>query len=233
VNAGLHEAGDSLGGVLIRRLPDGRHKISVAPSSDGRINRCSWITRYPSELIHKILAVKGLFVCHEIMQEEDPRYVEHSIRRRVFTYVEPREFAAKRVLDFGCGAGASTMVLSRLLPPCELVGIEPERKLLDIARSRAQILGCASICFLQAAAGEFDFAMFNGPLELVPMVWAHLKPGGVLFLNKTSRRTVQEILWNLGGSRRAALARPLAPWVEIFKRTVGLAIRKARTGCPL
>ena len=49
--------------------------------------------------------------------EEDPRYVERAIRNDVLGYVEARAFAGKRVLDFGCGAGASTLVMSRMLPP--------------------------------------------------------------------------------------------------------------------
>ena len=97
------------------------------------------------------------------------------------------------------------MVLARLLPPCEIVGIELEGRLLDIARLRAQHFGRESIRLLQSPSGdslppdlgEFDFIMFNAVFEhllpnerrtLLPMVWQHLRPGGVLFLNQTPYR---------------------------------------------
>jgi hypothetical protein len=50
---------------------------------------------------------------------------------------------------------------------------------------------------LPPGIGEFDFVMFNAVFEhllpherraLLPLVWRHLKPGGVLFLNQTPYR---------------------------------------------
>jgi 2-polyprenyl-3-methyl-5-hydroxy-6-metoxy-1,4-benzoquinol methylase len=206
----------TVGSVHLEPLPDGRHKITVTPPPDRAVARRVWTTRYPVELIRAIHAVKGLFLCDEIMREEDPHYVEHAIRRRVFTYIEPQAFAGRRVLDFGCGAGASTLVLSRLLPPCELVGIELEHSLLDIARLRARNLARTSIHWLQSPSGsslppdlgEFDFVMFNAVFEhllpterqaLLPTVWARLKPGGVLFLNQTPHRWAPVEVHTTGG----------------------------------
>ena len=175
------------------------------PASGFSVPKMSCVTAYPLPLILKIHAAKDLTICDEILREEDPRYVEHSVRSQVLTYVGAQEFAGKRVLDFGCGSGASTLVLSRVLPPCEIVGIELEERLLNIARLRAQHFGVTNLQLLKSPSGdslpadlgEFDFIMFNAVFEhllpherpkLLPLVWQCLRPGGVLFLNQTPYR---------------------------------------------
>jgi len=191
--------------LLIEPLADGRHQIVVRPHPGQSVQKRRWLTSYPPELILQVFATKDLYVCDEIMREEDPRYVERSLRNSVLSYLSPVEFAGKRILDFGCGSGASPLVLSRLLPPCEIIGIELLPKLLDLARLRARYFGRTSLQFLQspsgdslpAGLGEFDFVMFNAVFEhllpherirLLPLVWSHLRPGGVLFLNQTPYR---------------------------------------------
>lgn len=198
----LHHAD---GVVRVESLADGTSRLSIEPNPGLTGARLRWATRYPTELIEEILAAKGLYVCDEIMREEDPRYVEHCLRNDVLGYVDSAAFAGKRVLDFGCGSGASTMVLARLLPPCEIVGVELEERLLKIARMRSTCFGHTNVKFLRSPAGDrlpheigvFDFIMFSAVFEhllpaerpaLLPMLWEHLKPGGVLFLNQTPHR---------------------------------------------
>jgi 2-polyprenyl-3-methyl-5-hydroxy-6-metoxy-1,4-benzoquinol methylase len=193
------------GSMFIEALPDGRHKVSVRPAAGHAIVRSNWVTSYPLALIREIYSAKGLYVCDEIMREEDPRYVEHHIQKEVLSYFPAEAFAGKRILDFGCGSGGSSMVLSRVLPPCEIVGIELEERLLKIARLRAAHFGRTSLRLLQSPSGDslppdlgqFDFIMFNAVFEhllpherpmLLPKVWQQLKPGGVLFLNQTPYR---------------------------------------------
>ncbi|HKU90931.1 MAG TPA: methyltransferase domain-containing protein [Steroidobacteraceae bacterium] len=191
--------------MRLEPLGDGRHRITVLPYPGQTAARRSWVTSYPVELVLRIFATKDLNVCDEIMREEDPRYVEHKLRTEVLSYLSPEAFAGKRILDFGCGSGASPLVLARLLPPCEIVGVELEEKLLELARLRAQHFGRTSLQLLQSPSGdslppdlgEFDFIMFNAVFEhllpherhtLLPLVWRHLRPGGVMFLNQTPYR---------------------------------------------
>jgi len=191
--------------LRLEPLADGRHRVVVRPYPGHSAPHRSWVTAYPVDLILKFFAVKDLSVCDEIMREEDPRYVEHKVRTEVLSYLPPAAFAGKRILDFGCGSGASPMVLARLLPPCEIVGVELVGKLVELARLRALHFGRTTLQLLQspsgdslpAGLGEFDFIMFNAVFEhllpherraLLPLVWGHLRPGGVLFLNQTPYR---------------------------------------------
>jgi 2-polyprenyl-3-methyl-5-hydroxy-6-metoxy-1,4-benzoquinol methylase len=192
-------------GARLQPLPDGRHlvQVTIPPGATGVSG--TWATRYPPDLIHAIHATKGYFACDEIMREEDPNYVERSIRSDVLGYLDPSAFAGKRLLDFGCGAGASLLVMSRLLPSCELVGVELQERLIKLARLRAKHLGKGSVevhlspsgTALPDGIGDFDYIVFSAVYEhllpkertsLLPLLWAHLKPGGVLFLNQTPHR---------------------------------------------
>lgn len=194
------------GGVVrIEPLGGDRWCISVHPKQGLHVRANRWVSRYPLGLIREIQATKGLYVCDEIMREEDPRYVEHYLRHEMLSYVQPAAFRGKRILDFGCGSGASSVVLARLLPECEIVGVELAERLLRIARLRAEHFGLRRVRFLRSPSGDtlpedlgsFEFVLFSAVFEhllpperraLLPLVWSRLEPGGVLFLNQTPYR---------------------------------------------
>jgi 2-polyprenyl-3-methyl-5-hydroxy-6-metoxy-1,4-benzoquinol methylase len=194
-----------LGRLLVEPLADGRLRLRAEPEGDRVMSHRDWVTSYPLQLVRDIFDVKDLWVVDEIKRDEDPRYVEQYLRQFVLRYVPAEQFAGKRVLDFGCGSGASSLVLSRLLPDCEIVGVELEARLLNLARRRIAALGKRAVQLhlspsgdkLPADLGQFDYIMFNAVYEhllpherrqLLPLVWSHLRPGGVLFLNQTPYR---------------------------------------------
>lgn len=193
------------GVVRLDPLPGDRWRISVHPRPGLQVPRRHWVSRYPLDLISAIHAAKDLYVCDEIMREEDPRYVEHYLRHEILSYVPPAAFRGKRILDFGCGSGASSVVLARLFPECEIIGLELQERLLGISRLRAKHFGLRRARFLRSpsgdtipdALGSFDFVLFSAVFEhllpserrtLLPLVWRRLKPGGILFLNQTPYR---------------------------------------------
>lgn len=164
-------------------------------------------TTYPIDLIEEILDVKGPeCLCDEIKRDELPEYVERSIHDAVFCYVNKEQFKHTRVLDFGCGCGASTMVLSRMLPDTIIIGVELESNLLKIAELRANHYkkGDGVRFYLSPDGnslpediGDFDFIFLSAVYEhllpqerqvVLPLLWSHLKPKGVLFLNQTPYR---------------------------------------------
>jgi ubiquinone/menaquinone biosynthesis C-methylase UbiE len=197
--------GSADGDVLVEALPRGKHRISVLPGPGVVVEQDTWVTSYPLFLIRTIYAGKGPYVCDEIMRDEDPRYVERSIRHEVLGYVDAAEFSGKRILDFGCGSGASTMVLARVLPPCEIVGVDLEERHLRIARRRAEHFGRTGVRFIRSPSGDslpeglglFDFVVLSAVFEhllpaerrtVLPLVWRHVRPGGILFVNQTPFR---------------------------------------------
>jgi 2-polyprenyl-3-methyl-5-hydroxy-6-metoxy-1,4-benzoquinol methylase len=194
--------------VVVSDVGDNKRRISV------RLNDASvympigtYETAYPIALIEKVLNIKGpAYLVDEIMRDESPERVTRAIQYDVFGYVNPTRFASKRVLDFGCGSGGSSMVLSRMLPRSSIVGVELEANLLDLARERAIHYGVTErVKFLlspdgnslPSGIGNFDFIFLNAVYEhllpqerktVLPLLWQHLTPRGVLFLHQTPYR---------------------------------------------
>ena len=195
------------GSVDIEEMGGGRRRVNARASDSSifvPVSSCE--TAYPVPLIEAILAVKSpAFLCDEILREEDPRYVERNIRFEVLSYAAVGEFAGKRLLDFGCGAGASSAVLARLLPGAEIVGVDIDEGLVRAARLRAEHYRLERAAFFVSSdpmtvpreAGEFDHILLSAVYEhllpaeraaLLPALWIRLRAGGVLFVNQTPYR---------------------------------------------
>ena len=198
-----HSAAD----VDIEEIAGGKRRISVFPAQKSlylSVKSCA--TSYPVWLIQLILDTKGpLSLCDEIKRDEDPYYVRLCLEKDLFAYVAPEDFAGKTVLDFGCGAGASTMILARLLPGCQITAVDLSENLLTIARARARHYGFSNIDFICSPAGDelvagigpVDFIILSAVFEhllpherrrLLVELWDLLKSPGVLFLDQTPHR---------------------------------------------
>ena len=195
------------GRVHLDDLGDGRMHVSVEVfDSEVFVPHDSCETAYPVELVSAILAVKSpAWLCYSLQREESPLTVEVVLRQAILSFVGEEELGGKRLLDFGCGSGASTMVLKRLLPDTVIVGIDIAPEQLAIARDRAEHYGLKDVEFvlspradgLPAGIGTFDAILFSAVFEhmlpderndLLPRIWALLRPGGILFLNQTPHR---------------------------------------------
>ena len=196
------------GVVRIESMDAGRSRLSVEPKDGLFVPFRTWETAYPLDLIAHILRVTGpAYLCDEIRRDEDPLYVQNCFKWDILSYVSEDAFAGRRVLDFGSGSGASTMVLARLLPSTvELVGVDLAPGHVDLARHRARVCGLedrvrfhlsADANTVPADLGQFDYVVFSAVYEhllpdqrrsLLPLLWGHLRPRGVLFLNQTPYR---------------------------------------------
>jgi glycosyltransferase involved in cell wall biosynthesis len=193
--------------IKIEPLWNGRRRVTVEPNEAVMfVPRRSTDTEYPDELIQAILEAKGpAYLCDEILRDESPTYVQAFLERDLFAYRSPEWFIGRRLLDFGCGAGASTLCLAKLFPRSEIVGVELDPSLVELARRRsrhygythARIVRSPSALELPVGLGVFDAVILSAVYEhllpkerarLLPQLWNLVKPGGVLFLNQTPHR---------------------------------------------
>ena len=168
----------------------------------------NWETAYPVELIEHILrAVGPAWLLDEIMRDENPSASQSFIRWNILTYSNQEDFTRCRLLDFGSGCGASTMVLARMFPQAEIVGVELVPRLLEVARKRAEFYGVthrvkfvlspSSDSLPASISGDFDYIVLSGVFEhllpeerqsVIPLLWSKLRQNGILFLFETPHR---------------------------------------------
>ena len=192
--------------VVVEPLSGDRRRVVVDPPPGAFIAKRECETGYPQALIERILEVKGpAYLCDEIVREEDPQYVALFLRYGLLGFVPPEEFEGARLLDFGSGSGASTVILSRMFPETEIVGVELEADFVDIARRRADHYGLPNFTFLQSPdpgrlpdgigtfryvnlAAVYEHLLPDERRQLLPQLWSLIEPGGVLFVNQLPYR---------------------------------------------
>jgi len=201
------------------RFATARAEVSVVPLRAGRwhvstrslvgdpVPRASCETSFPLELVQRLLRTTSPeWICDALARHEDPAYVRGEMQSQLLAYFPRDAYAGKRLLDFGCGNGASTMAIAELLPRTEVTGVELDRDRLDEA---AAILehrgGLDNVRFLRSPSGEslpdgigtFDFVMLSAVFEhllpaerhtVMPLIWSHMRPGAVIFINQTPYR---------------------------------------------
>ena len=98
-------------------------------------------TDYSIELIEQILAFRGpAMLCYSILRAEDPSHLLEPLRQYTLGYVDESKLEEKRLLDFGCGSGSSTVALASALPANkDLIGIDLIEGKIAVARARARI----------------------------------------------------------------------------------------------
>jgi len=198
--------------INIEKLNSGKNKISVETNNKNLfIPYKNWETNYNQELIEKILNIKGpAYLCDEIMRDESPDYVQKSLKYNLLGYLNEQDFESenftnKRILDFGCGSGSSTVILARMFKQTDIVGIDLEEDHLQIANLRAKYYGFNNLKFLLSPSGDslpenigkFDYIILSAVYEhllpsertnLITKLWNLLNTGGVLFINGTPYR---------------------------------------------
>ncbi len=116
-----------------------------------------------------------------------------------------RGFREGRVLDAGCGFGATDIVLAQALPQCQFVGIDLSEPLLEQATQAAQAAGVGDRVVFQLANVQeipYDDDMFDAvlnvqmlhivedPLAMLNEMERVLAPDGVLFMADVRRSWV-------------------------------------------
>jgi len=195
------------GDVVVKEIPDGRKEIkSSVWDASTFVPSNTWVTRYDIDLLRLILDVKGpAWICDEIKRDEDAAYVENVLITDLLAYFDPKEIDGKRILDFGSGSGASSMILARHFPNASIVGVELDGKLVEIAKARKAFYKHSNVSFLVSPngnelpqnIGKFDFVIMSAVYEhllpderktVMPLIWSAIKPQGFLFLDQTPNR---------------------------------------------
>src|SRR5215213_11805469 len=118
-------------------LCEDRIRITVRDANARFHPRPELVTHYPRSLIEQVLNVKGpVWFTDEIAREEQPAPMSRS-DSAILSYLLPEQLENARILDFGCGAGASTVAMARRFPKATFVGIDILAKLLKLAAARA------------------------------------------------------------------------------------------------
>jgi len=192
------------GTVTITELPNGRRSIFVTPRDPNlAVPYNNWETSYPTELIRFIQERLGATaLCPIIAREEDPSYVKRLLENDLFAYFKPEDFAGKQILDFGCGSGASSIILARLFPGADITGVEMVSSSIAVARELVKHYEMPNIKILQSPSGSdlplemgrYDLVVMSAVFEhllpverkvLMPKIWHVVRDGGFLFINQT------------------------------------------------
>lgn len=193
--------------IKIFSLEKNEKKIMIIPKVENLyLPNSECVTEYSLELIEKIIEVKTPpWVCNEIMREESSVYVLPIIKNGLLSYFKPEFFEQKSLLDFGCGCGASSIILKKLLPNTYIKGIDIVPEFIEVANKRKMFYNMSDIDFEISVNSKeivddglsFDFIVLNGVFEhLLPderrslfiKIWDKLKIEGVLFINDTPYR---------------------------------------------
>ena len=199
----VHLISDPTGKATILKLQNSEYEITITPSPGIFCPRSIFRTLYPLSLIKLIAnAYNVVWMLDEISRDEDPLSIENDLYFSLFAYLDSDSFCSKKILDFGCGGGSSTMVISRMFPNSMIWGIELCPTLLELAKARAKFYNREDICFLRnrsnfslpANLPKFDFILLSAVYEhllpeerppILSQLWDLLLPGGILFLNQT------------------------------------------------
>jgi ubiquinone/menaquinone biosynthesis C-methylase UbiE len=195
------------GRVVVVGRASGRKRVSVELADPTAFMPAATAeTHYPVELIEAILALRGpAMLGYSIRRAEEPSGLLETLRQYMLAYIDEAEFEGRRLLDFGCGSGSSTVALARLFPNTKIVAVDLDEQNVKVARLRARHHGVNNVTLrvspdpleLPADIETFDFVCLSAVYEhllpaerpvLMTKLWEVLHPGGVLFLNQTPHR---------------------------------------------
>jgi SAM-dependent methyltransferase len=194
------------GSVEILPLPDGRFKVTLKPVDRNTfVPRVSCETSLPPDVVAAFLNVSFAWLCDSLARHDDPEYVNRALGTQLLAYFDASDFRGKRLLDFGCGSGASTLYMAAMFPETEVVGVELKAGSVELARqvlgvrplSNVQFLISSDPTSLPSGIGSFDFVMLSAVYEhllpeerrrVMPLIWSSMNYGGVLFVNQTPHR---------------------------------------------
>jgi ubiquinone/menaquinone biosynthesis C-methylase UbiE len=120
-----------------------------------------------------------------------------------------------RVLDLGCGTGTMAILIRQQVPDAVVVGVDGDRKILEIARRKAA-KASLSIPFDQALADRLPYADASFDRVLSSLVFHHLTHEDKL----GALREVRRVLAPGASFHLADFAAPVGWWATLVTRLV-------------
>lgn len=193
------------GSVELLPFGSGHFTVTLKPNAGVVVPRGTCHTSLPVEVISAFVRNSFVWACESLARHEDPEYLKKILQRHIHAYVDPSNLRGKRLLDFGCGSGASTIALAQMLPETEIVGVELNATNIDLARRVLAARRLPNVRFLVSpdpnrlpdGIGTFDFVMLSAVYEhllpkerckVMPLIWSCMNDGGLLFVNQTPYR---------------------------------------------
>ena len=176
---------------------------------------------FSKELLEKIVKVKKEWFKDEIDRSELLTYLELPLKSYLQRF--SINLDDKIILDFGCGSGASSVILGKLGGK-KIVGIDTQECSIEIAKLRARDYSLTDkidfLCLHETRSlpfknGSFEIVLCNGVIEHMPPeerriyikeLWRLLTPGGYILVHETPNR-----LWPID-SHTTGL--PLVPYMS-------------------
>lgn len=184
----------------------GRHLVALRPHRpDHYLPVAECETTLPPSIVEAFLALSFTDLCDVLSRHEADDVVAAMVAGQLLAYRPSQAVWGARILDFGCGTGASTVHLARLFPNTEIVGVELSAPHVAIATDVLKVRGASNARVLQSpdptslphGIGTFDIVVLSAVYEhllpaerraLMPLLWSVLKPGGILCISQTPHR---------------------------------------------
>src|SRR5215475_9565178 len=190
----------------VRIVPQGRtDKLRLEIRLDDSVFSNCCETEFAVPVIEYLVERIGCRDLVAVINRFEQSRVPAIVKSQLFSYFRPEDFRGKRLLDFGCGLGASTFRIAKMLPETEVVGIDVVPDKIAIAQSIAALQRVGNAEFLCSPSGDrlpdeigrFDYVMLCAVYEhllprerqtLMPQLWSAMKEGAAIFINLTPYR---------------------------------------------
>lgn len=139
-----------------------------------------------------------------------------NLGREVTSKLHARGFQGGRIIDVGCGSGATAIVLAQEFPECEVVGIDLSEPLLRLATQAAQAAGLAGRVRFEKGDAE-RFAYEDGLFDVVlNLNMVHIVKNPIQMLNEIERVLVPDGCLFIVDLRRS--------WLGLFESEIKSAL---------